>query len=61
MTIHGRYSAWPSAPAMVGMAGATMVWSSAASSIDNSTPPMMTFFSLSVSGGGAKPGMMLFV
>ena len=39
---------------MVGMAGATMVWSSAASSIDSSTPPMMAFFSLSVSGAAAS-------
>src|SRR5437899_7325390 len=36
---------------MVGNAGATMVWSSAASSIDSSTPPMMAFFSLSLIDG----------
>ena len=45
---------------MVGMAGATMVWSSAASSIDSSTPPMMTFFSRSLERRRREAGHGLF-
>src|SRR5690606_3841171 len=44
---------------MVGMAGATMVWSSAASNMDRRTPAMMTFFSRSERAGAAALGAAL--
>src|SRR5690606_14233824 len=49
----------PSAAPMVGMAGATMVWSSAASNMDRRTPAMMTFFSRSERAGAAALGAAL--